>query len=170
VYSGRIWNSIKITGGVLNLYHDSMTYRGPFSTVVFDELNNQTIHIDTQDDKVYTVHAYVKIPVTGNVSVTDTNLDGTLYLPYLDGEYSDGESIMVPVIPGYRTINIAINGVSTSLDYADVLGGTGIKIASPATSTIQRSDITTPISSSEATAGTGICHCNIRRNAKRNNI
>ena len=141
-------------GGVINLYPDSLKYRGPFSTVIFDEVNSQTIHIDTVEDKVYVVHAYAKIPVIGNVNVTGTNLDGTLPLSYLDKIYSNGQDIMVPVIPGFHTINITINGIDTSLQYEDILGGTGIKIANPATSTVSASFVSSPISSAEAIAGT----------------
>jgi len=117
-------------------------------------LNDQTIHIDTAEDKTYVVHAYVNIPVTGNVTITNLNLDETLPIPYLDGPYSTGDSIYVPVIPGYKTINLTINEVLTSLNYADVLGGTGIKIADPASGTITKEDLTNSIHSITTSAGT----------------
>jgi len=140
------------TVGILKIY-DSLVYRGSFSTVIFDYFNNQTIHIDTPEDKTYAVHQYSKIPVVGTVTINGTNLDGTLYLPYLDKEYVRGD-VYVPVIPGYSTINMTINGLNALIDYADVLGNSGIKIADPATSTIPQYSATSEILSSAASAGT----------------
>ena len=146
-------NAPSLVGGLLYLYPDSLSYRGPFSTVIFDNVNNETIHINTIEDKVYVVHAYARIPVVGTVTVTDMNLDGTLDLPYLNKQYVGG-NILVPIIPGYDTINMKLNGVSASIDYANILGGTGIKIVDPATSTIPQYNVEAPISSAEASVGT----------------
>ena len=147
-------NVPSLTGGTLELYPDSLAYRGSFSTVVFDNLNGETIHIPTVEDKTYVVHAYANIPVTGAINVTNTNLDGTLNIPYLDGTYVNGDAIQVPVIPGYQTINLTINGVAASQNYSDILGGTGIKIADPTSGTITNQDLTNSIHSITTSAGT----------------
>ena len=71
-------------------------------------------------------HAYVSIPVVGNVEVTDVYLDGKLSLPYLHGNYTTGNKIRVPVIPGYHDINMKLNGIPTTTVIANVLGGVGL--------------------------------------------
>lgn len=159
-YEGTITlliNDVNISGtspsGILHLYPDSLKYRGQFSTVVFDNVNEQVIHIQTQDDKVYIVHAYVQIAVVGNVTVTNTYLDNALALGYLDGNYTTGEQIIIPVIPGYYNINMDINGVPTTTVISNVLGGTGLKVISPSTSTITDYDDNSVISSISSTTG-----------------
>jgi hypothetical protein len=150
-------NDINIGGtaprGTLYLYPNAMKYRGTFSTVVFDNINGQTIHTSTPEDKVYIVHAYVQIPVVGNVTVTDTHLGNMLQLSYLDGNYTTGNHIRVPVIPGYYDIHMKINGVPTKTVIADVLGATGLKVIPPSISTITRSDDNDLVSSIAATSG-----------------
>jgi len=151
-------NDVSIGGtspnGIMHLYPDSLKYRGPFSTIVFDNVNNQVIHIPTLDDKVYVAHAYVQIPVVGNVTITDTYLDNQLALSYLNGNYTTGNHIKVPVIPGYYDINMKINGVPTTTVISNVLGGTGLKVIPPSTSTITDYDDNNLISTISATSGT----------------
>ncbi|MBI5145914.1 MAG: hypothetical protein HZA84_01700, partial [Thaumarchaeota archaeon] len=142
------------SSAALYLYLNSLAYRGSFSTVVFDNVNGQTIHIATPDDKVYVVHAYVQIPVVGSVTITNTYLDNSLALPYLNGNYTNGQTIMVPVIPGYHDINMEINGIPTITSIASVLGGTGVKVASPSTQTINDSDTDSALPYIESTTGT----------------
>ena len=151
-----VTNAPSSVGGYLKIFPDSLSYRGAFSTVVFDNLNDQTIHINTVEDKTYVVHAYVNIPVTGSITVTNLNLNETLPLSYLDTSYESGDSIQVPVIPGYSTIHLTINGIDAQLNYADILGGTGIKIAEPTTSTITNNDLDNRITSAIVTAGTPV--------------
>lgn len=150
-------DDVKIGGtnpnGNLYLYPNSLKYRGPFSTVVFDNVNDQAIHIDTSEDKAYVVHTYVQIPVVGDVEVTNTYLDNQLPLSYLNGNYTTGESIKVPVIPGYNDINMEINGVQTMTAITNVLGSTGLKVISPSTSTITQHNDNNLVSSITSTAG-----------------
>ncbi|MEM3064465.1 MAG: hypothetical protein QW177_03735 [Candidatus Nitrosotenuis sp.] len=140
-------------GGMLRIYPSALSYRGPFSTVVFDNLNRQTIHIQTPEEKVYVVHAYVSIPVVGQVEVTDVYLDNHLKLGYLDGNYTTGDKIRVPVIPGYHDINMKINGVPTTTVIANVLGGTGIKVMESTSSTITSYEENAAVSTVSSTAG-----------------
>lgn len=145
------------TGGMLHLY-DSPTYvrqgeraRG---TVVFDALNGQVIPLqDGYRDRLYVAHAYAKVPVTGGADISGVSLDGKVGLPYLSGRYGDGDSIMVPVVPAHSTMRMDVNGVPVSLDVADVLGGTGLKIADPVTSSVSIEKPGAFVSAVEATAG-----------------
>ena len=145
----------KIAGGKLHIYQNSLAYRGSFSTVVLDELNGETIHIPTTDDKIYLVHAYAKIPISGgDITITETYLNEDVPIPYINKNYRLGQEINIPIIPGYDTINMVINGIPASLKYGDILGGTGIKIADPVTSTITKRDLNNYIPTMSATAGT----------------
>jgi hypothetical protein len=139
--------------GMLRIYPSALSYRGPFGTIVFDNLNHQTMHIQTPEEKIYVVHAYVSIPVVGQVEVTDVYLDNHLSLAYLDGNYTTGDKIMVPVIPGYHDINMKINGVPTTTVIANVLGGIGLKVIGPTSSTITRYEENAIVSSVSSTAG-----------------
>lgn len=153
---------ITTTTGALHLYPDSLSYRGAFSTAVFDNLNDKIITIPTVDDKVYVVHAYVQIPVMGSIAITNVSLSagtlgtslGALSLSYLDGNYNNGDLIKIPVIPGYLNINMEINGIPTITMISNVLGGTGIKVANPATQTINDQDTDSSLVFIESTAGT----------------
>lgn len=152
--SSQIDSLDSIPGGILYLYPDSLSYRGQFSTVVFDEINQQSIHIESDDDKIYTVHAWAQIPIIGSVSVQNVNLDEKVDIPYLDGNYQNGQYLRVPVIPGFKTIHLEINGVIASLAYSDILGGTGIRIASPASSAMTEYESDRAVSSVESVTGT----------------
>lgn len=151
--------------GTLHLYPNSLAYRGSFRTVVFDNINNQTINIPTEDVKSYVTHAYVQIPITGSVSITDTNLNGgtlgmisgALSLPYLNGNYYNGDLIKIPIIPGYLRINMTINGIPTITVISNVLGGTGIKIIKPATQIITDQNANSILPFIESTTGTVTC-------------
>jgi hypothetical protein len=57
------------------------------------------------------------------------------------------------VIPGYYNINMDINGVPTTTVISNVLGGTGLKVISPSTSTITDYDDNSVISSISSTTG-----------------
>lgn len=144
-------------GGTLHLY-DSPTYVRPGAqasgTVVFDALNGHVVELeDGHRDRLYVVHAYAKVPATGGADVSGVSLDGAVDLPYLSGRYEDGDSVMVPVVPARRTIQMEVNGVPASLDISDVLGGTGLRIADPATSTVSVERPGAFVGSVEATAG-----------------
>ena len=144
-------------GGTLHLYGSPTYVRSgerASGTVVFDPLNGQVVELDDGvRDRLYVVHAYAKVPVTGGADVSGVSLDGRVQLPYLSGRYEDGDSLMVPVVPARRTIQMEANGVGASLDIADVLGGTGLRIADPVTSAVSVQRPGAFVSSVEATAG-----------------
>ena len=145
-------------GLLLKLYPDSLVYRGGFSTVVMDATNHETVHIPTEKDLVYVPYTYAMIPVTGNVTVSGLSLDGTLPLPYLNGNYTDGDTIRVPIVPGYDAVRLSINSLKASLAFGNVVGGTGVHIADPTSSVIKRSDVSLGVGPvikfGESTAGT----------------
>lgn len=153
VYASEFTVNDVSAGGVLRIYPSALAYRGPFSTVVFDNLNHRTIHIPTSEDRIYVVHAYVSIPVVGQIQVTDVYLDSQLELDYLEGNYTTGNKIRIPVIPGYHDINMKINGVSTTTLIANVLGGGGLKVVEPNSSTITNYAEDQTISSISSTVG-----------------
>ncbi|HWP78575.1 MAG TPA: hypothetical protein VNL34_02860 [Candidatus Nitrosotenuis sp.] len=153
VYASEFTVNDVSAGGVLRIYPSALAYRGPFSTVVFDNLNHRTIHIPTPEDRVYVVHAYVSIPVVGEIQVTDVYLDSQLELDYLEGNYTTGNKIRIPVIPGYHDINMKINGVPTTTVIANVLGGGGLKVVEPNSSTITNYAEDQTISSISSTVG-----------------
>ena len=139
--------------GTILLYPDSMRARSPFSTIVMDNVNSEMFHVPTIEDKVYVAHAYLQIPVIGDVTVTEMSLDGSLALPYLDGNYTTGDHILVPIIPGYYNVGMKINGMLAVVRISDVLGGTGVKVVIPTSSTITRYGDSDIVPSISATAG-----------------
>lgn len=144
-------------GGYLHLFPDSLSYRGDFSTVILDNVNDESIHIESEDDLVYVVHAYALIPTVGDVTVSDlylSNDEDTLPLDYLNKEYTNSEDILVPIIPKYKIINFMVNDIFVSLPYGNILGGTGIKIIEPSTSIVDFVNYSSRIRSAESTVGT----------------
>jgi len=145
-------------GAYLHLFPDSLVYRGDFSTVILDNVNGESIHIDSEEDLVYVVHAYALMPTVGDVSVSNFALtsDEGDYLPldYLNKNYTNSEDINAPVIPNYDTINFDVDEISISLSYSSILGGTGINIIETSSSTIDNVDYSSRILFGEATVGT----------------
>lgn len=121
----------------LHIYDNAVIHRSHdrMGMLVIDHLNGQRLAIDSSDDLVYNIHAYVKIPVVGNAVIRQVNLDG-MPVPGLDNNYANGESVFVPIIPEYRTLGMMINGIEVYLDIADILGGTGLKISDPKSHTV----------------------------------
>ena len=152
-----------LVGGVLKIYpNDLKYYQEPsdrseaWGKVVFDGHNDEILPLDTNENIMYTAHAYAVLHVTGDVRVTELSLDGELFIPYLDGEYSGGDRIYIPIIPPYKTMHLKINGVPTTLEFGAILGGTGIKIADSVSSTIIKASPRSWIPSAEATVGTTV--------------
>ena len=117
--------------------------------------------------KIYHTYAYVKVPILGNVSITEINLNGEISLDYLTGNYTGGDTLLIPVIPTFSIMNFVINGLSTSLHISDILGGSPLKIADPIYNRITILQETDFIDSIEATAGaTAYMIANVDGNAK----
>lgn len=143
------------------LYPNVAKYRGNFSTIVIDPHAKESFRLPTEEDRIYVVHTWAHIPVAGNVEVSDVKLmtqEGSeMRLEYLDGSYAasntDEGRIWVPVIPGYYSIHMTINGIDATLRYSDVLGAKSVKIVTPATNTISKSS-SDPINTIAASSGT----------------
>lgn len=144
----------------LSLYPESMLYRGSFSTIVFDPHSEESFRLSTPDERIYTVHTWVQIPVVGSVIVSDvkvlTKQGSEIQLEYLDGTYTassdDSGRIWIPVLPGYYSIHMKINNVDAALRYSDVLGASNVKIISPSTNTVSK-ESTSPITTIRASSG-----------------
>ncbi len=145
----------------LHTYPDAASYRGSFSTIIFDPRAGKSMRIATPEDHIYTVHTWAQIPVAGSVTVSDVEVrarDGTaMRLEYLDGEYSASEDdegrMWVPVVPGYFSIHMKVNGVDAVLRYSDVLGGSNVRVIPSSTSTVSRVSFEQPIDHIDASAG-----------------
>ena len=123
--------------GKIYLYEDSVTHVGSVinTGIIFDHANKEVLTVPASQN-LYNVHAYVKIPISVDVNISDVSLDGRLDIDYLDGRYTRGDAIFIPVVPTYKSIQITINGTETHLGIADILGGTGLYIADSISSDI----------------------------------
>jgi len=143
-------------GGTFKIYPDSLKYRGAFSTVVFDTINRQIIHINdgTANERVYTPFAYIRIPFA-----TDTSIDGVkideINLNYLAKEYSAGSAIDIPVLPGMKKFILTANGVDNTINLHDVAGKVGAKAVPPKSATNSEYSASGAISSIDSDAGSG---------------
>lgn len=145
--------------GKLLLYTDNkiLTYSGDFDTVIFDIKNGKSFKLNTSDEKIYTIHAYVKIPISSgpitisNMTLVNSNNDA-LELDYLNNVYETSGEIYIPVVPGYQEIRMNVDGTESSLKYANVLGNSGVTIISSATSTIETSEASSDIFNATAIA------------------
>ena len=112
-------------GGILKIYPDSMSYRGSFSTAVFDTINDKTLHIDDGHDRAYTAFAYVRLPFSVDAQIDKVSVGNTA-ISYLDGKYQAGDAIYIPILPNTDKITMNVNGISATLrlqDLPDVTGG-----------------------------------------------
>lgn len=112
-------------GGILKIYPDSMSYRGSFSTIIFDTINDKTLHIDDGYDRAYTAFAYVRLPFSVDAQIDKVSVGNTA-IPYLDGEYLAGDAIFIPILPNTDKITMSVNGISATIrlqDLPDVTGG-----------------------------------------------
>ena len=81
-------------------------------------------------DSIYAPSAYVKFPVPAEIVITNMTM-GEVRLPYIDGTYSAGDSMYVPIIPGKNIISFEINGLSVLIQVSNVRGHTGTVILDP---------------------------------------
>ncbi|KEQ56877.1 hypothetical protein AAA799N04_00547 [Marine Group I thaumarchaeote SCGC AAA799-N04] len=112
-------------GGILRIYPDSMVYRGSFSTIIFDTINDKTLHIDDGHDRAYTAFAYVRLPFSVDAQIDKVSV-GKTAIPYLDGNYQAGDAIFIPILPNTDKITMNVNGISATIrlqDLPDVTGG-----------------------------------------------
>ena len=119
----------------------ALVYRGWTSDmIVFDRLNHEVLTAPGGTSDAYVPHVYVKVPITQQVEISNVRYERDISLPYLDGTYESGEFVMIPLIPtgqiSYNTVYMTINGVEVPIRVTDLPGVTGLKIAEPASNTI----------------------------------
>ncbi|MEO9307154.1 MAG: hypothetical protein ABI342_02440 [Nitrososphaera sp.] len=141
--------------GELDIYPNSPTYVGNIGTVVYDSVNNKMFNIPSGTPLLYTPFAYVQIPMptTSNISNVLVNGYATTQLYYLSKSYASGSSMMVPIVPGLKTISFNINGSPITINLSTVMASTGISIVTPGTSS--NSAYSTTGSSVTVSANTG---------------
>ena len=159
----------------LLLYQDSPVYRagGPIGMIAFDYMNNHFIdginvltwleplgidqkyieNLDADYFYMYSIQAYVRVPVQHDVTITDVLIDDKK-LDYLGGTYKRGEALHIPVLPTYNEIDMTVNGIRVSMKISDVDGGTGLQISEPATNGSRVENPTDHVYSIESTTGT----------------
>ena len=109
----------------LVLYTDSdlATITNTDTPTVYDIHNRQFVADPGISNSMYSAIAYVKVPFSGDVSVSDVSLDETLPLPYLSGEYELGESVYVPFVANHKVIHMILNGTQkVQIEYGNNLG------------------------------------------------
>jgi len=143
-----------VLGGTFKIYPDSLKYRGAFSTVVFDTVNKQTIRIDDVNERAYTPFAYIRIPFTISTSIENVSIDG-ITLNYLAKNYSAGDAVDIPVLPGMKKIVLKANGVDNIINIHDVAGKVGAKAVPPKTAINSEYSASGAISSIDSDAGSG---------------
>ena len=108
------------------------------SKFVYDYANGQVMDIPLspgETPNIYNGMVYANLPISaGPVRISNMTFDGTLSLDYLSGNYSAGDSIMVPVIPRYKTVHFDVNGLASQIQFSDVVGTTYLHIADPSSS------------------------------------
>ena len=153
----------------LRLFETANAYRGGFSTVIIDEHYDQNIHRPNplyDDDgnerhEVYTVHTYVKSPMSASVTIANMTLLSrnvtelpNLELDYINGAYAQDSTLYVPVVPEYKGFGMNVDALYAEVLYADVLNPPSIQIAIPTTKSEITLNESGPILEALATTGT----------------
>ena len=91
------------------------------------------------DTLIYTSGAYMKYPVTVDVSISNVRMTGLdkpdVSLRYIDGRYEAGSAFYIPIIPGMTTLKMNIAGSEASIDLADIAPAVSIISLEPTTDT-----------------------------------
>ena len=114
--------------GVIRVYN-STTYaytdNNKTGGLVFDHYNKQVHKGIITDDTVYFPIGYAKIPIPVNLTVSNFTLqsdDTIISLSYLNGNYTGGSAMYVPIIPNFLTIDMMINEYMMTLSITDISG------------------------------------------------
>ena len=119
------------------VHHTSCATNG----IMMDGYNGGTACIanDNINTLVYTSGAYMKYPVTVDVSISNVRMTGPdnpdVSLRYVDGRYEAGSAFYIPIIPGMTTLKMNIAGSEASVDLADIAPAVSIISLEPATDT-----------------------------------
>ena len=125
----------------LRTYSDAPVHHTPCATngIMMDGYNGGTACIDNDNINtlVYTSGAYMKYPVTVDVSISNIRMTGPgksdVSMRYIDGSYKAGNSFYIPIIPGMTTLKMNIAGSEASVDLADIAPAVSIISLEPAT-------------------------------------
>jgi len=120
------FGTVSTQGGILKIYPDSLAYEGSFGSHLFDTINNGQMDISFGDDLAYIPPAYMRVSFPVAVSVEDVRLDNT-QIPYLIGNYSKSQSLMIPVIPGTQEIHMTLNGAKAAIQISDIQATGNVK-------------------------------------------
>ena len=116
---------------------------GTYPTVILDGINN--MHLvstgSSAGESMIDVRSYVKLPVVrdvriGPITVDDVDPDAaagappkdSIRLHRLEGTYAAGDRLLVPVIPGYDSIGMRINGIDADLRYGDIINAFPVRL------------------------------------------
>ncbi|MDC8451590.1 MAG: hypothetical protein KGH99_00940 [Thaumarchaeota archaeon] len=123
--------------GELDIYPNSPTYVGNIGTAVYDSVNNKVFNIASGTPQIYTPFAYVMIPMSSTENIQNVSVDGIAptQLSYLSKIYTPGSSMMVPIIPGLKTITFSMNGTGAKIPLTSIPPSLGISVISPGTGT-----------------------------------
>lgn len=119
-------------GGLLHLYPDSLSHRGPYVTLVLDNINKKTFHTDTGVDQIYTPAAYVKLPIPLDVELDNIKV-GSVTMNFLAGNYTAGDEVYVPILPDMKTLDITLNGINAVINIEDLANSAQTKLVSSST-------------------------------------
>lgn len=90
--------------------------------IAYDGINKCVTAIADHHDNVYTVKTYVKIPVTKQITVTTpiTVDSGILKYACIEGRYSEGDTIYIPVIPGIDSVKVMVDETNIDIKLKDI--------------------------------------------------
>ena len=156
-------------GGLLHLYPNSLTHRGPFVTLVLDKINEKIFHSNAGVDQIYTPSAYVKLPIPLDVEFNEIKAGGVTY-DFLAGNYTAGEEVYVPILPRMKSLELTLNDIKAIINLADIGNTAKSKLFSPSTesdsaysnkNTISTIEVSTSSSAVAIATHTGVMNASI---------
>ena len=114
---------------LLSIYPNSGVYQGTIiqddtNAITYDPRNKQFINVNGPDNKIHTTEGYIRYTIPSTVNINNVTLhkgDETISLDYLNKQYKAGSKMYVPIVPGYLTITMDINGVFAKFYVLDLL-------------------------------------------------
>ena len=115
----------------LILYPNSDVYQGTIiqddtNAITYDPRNKYFINMNGVDNQIYVAQGYIRYTISSAVDISNVTLhkgDKTVSLDGLNRHYEAGSKMYVPLLPGYLTITMDINGVHAKFYMHDLLEG-----------------------------------------------
>ena len=115
----------------LILYPNSGVYQGTIiqddtNAITYDPRNKYFINMNGVDNQIYVAQGYIRYTISSAVDIGNVTLhkgDKTVSLDGLNRHYEAGTKMYVPILPGYLTITMDINGVYAKFYMHDLLEG-----------------------------------------------